>query len=165
MKTIQIIAASMLTLSAFSVGAETLTTPSGVTAEIIRTGDQAEILLSYEPDQAKASSLSFELMVPDQFTGTDDSLCLAELPVGISGGCRFVDGRLKVIIYNPQNEAIQPAIMGRVSLLRVSEADFGSEGRRELGAPGRSRSSIGADGMDSDQAFKLANVDLGVPKR
>lgn len=166
MNTFKIIAVSLLTASASFAGAETLTSAGGVNAEVIHLGDRAEIVLSYEPDQAKASSLSFELMVPSQFVGTDDSHCLSELPDGISGGCRFVDGRLKVIIYNPQNDAIQPAVIGRVSLIRTSVADSGGNVRPEFSAA-EDFDSFGTapGGRDSVQGFEIANVDMGIPKR
>ena len=128
----------------------------GVVANVHQDGPVATVILSYLPDELKASAVSFTLAYPSSLFQANTSDCLAELPAGFSGGCRATDGEVRVIVYSPTNEALPPGAFGSVTL-------SGLVTDRELRAD-RSRAQA-ARGSSSIQqsSLKLGNVELGVP--
>jgi|SRR6056297_322471 len=95
--------------------------------DTIQQGRVATML--YEPGGKDVSAISFIVKYPKGMTA-DTSACLADLPDGFNGGCRAVDGEVRVILYHPTNAALPATLLGSV----IFSPERSAGNRRNLAA-------------------------------
>lgn len=142
----------------------------GITLEAVQSGNSIELLLSFEPERLEASALSFNIELPASASGVNTSSCLKDLPDEFSGGCRYHENMVKVIIYSPVNEPIGPVLLGSISLALNGQPGINNpmrsrEGRLELQSSEMESSGRRAILAPQNQGFTIQNVDLGIPGR
>jgi len=141
----------------------------GVRIDTIQAANSVDILMSFEPEDLNASALSFSVELPATVSNVDTSSCLSDLPKELSGGCRYLNGMLKVIVYSPQNKPIGPVMLGTVSMMANDLSAAGGvhsrDGRRELQLADRDHPSRRAILHESEGAFNIRDVDIGIPNQ
>lgn len=141
----------------------------GVQIDPVQAGNSVNMLMSFEPENLKASALSFSVELPSLVSSVDTSACLSDLPEGFSGGCRYLNGMVKIIVYSPVNKPIGPVMLGTVSMTTNDPGASGSvqsrDGRRELQLSDRDRSGRRAILAEPQGVFNIRDVDIGVPNQ
>lgn len=141
----------------------------GVRIDAIQAANSVDIVMSFEPENLNASALSFSVELPATVSNVDTSSCLSELPKEFSGGCRYLNGMLKVIVYSPQNKPIGPVMLGTVSMITNSLSSSGGvqsrDGRRELQLAGRDHPGRRAILDEREGVFNIRDVDIGIPNQ
>ena len=127
----------------------------GISASVDSFNGGQVATLHYQPVEENVSAISFHLEYPKGLkVNTTD--CLVDLPEGFFGGCRAVEGQVRVIIYSPSNEIMPATIIGNVifeSGKRQSRAGLASEASARGGRAVMSESG--------NSGFRLVNIDLG----
>jgi len=141
----------------------------GVRIDAIQAGHSLDVIMTFEPENLNASALSFSVELPASVSSVDTSSCLSDLPEEFSGGCRYLNGLLKVIVYSAQNKPIGPVMLGTVSMttndLRSSSGVQSRDGRRELQLSDLDRPSRRAILDEREGAFNIRDVDIGIPNK
>lgn len=155
MKKLHLASFALAFLAAPFVHAETIVN-QGISASVDSFNGGQVATLHYEPTEKNVSAISFHLEYPKGLKVNTDN-CLVDLPEGFFGGCRAVDGQVRVIIYSPSNEIMPAAIIGNV----VFESGNRQSSKEGFASESLARDRAVMSELGGDSGFRLVNIDLG----